>query len=99
MLGKKLKIEKSTKKQKWNLFNNSGEISQELLKGAHIELFSNRQMVLEGCLGVLEYNDTYLKLRLQNGAIVLCGSSFNIVCFENKTMTIKGKIDSLEFCM
>lgn len=97
-MSKKLKIEKSKKKEKWNLFNSKVDvIDKDLLTGTHIELFFNNQIVIEGCLGVLEYNDTYLKLKLQKGAIILVGNQFDIVTFENKTMTVKGKINSVEF--
>ena len=50
-------------------------------------------------MGVYEYNDTYLKLRLSKGALVLCGERFDIVTYEEKTITVKGKINSLEFCL
>jgi sporulation protein YqfC len=55
--------------------------------------------VIEGCKGVIEYNDNYLKLRLSEGAIVLVGDNFDIVSFEEKTICIKGKINSLEFAV
>ncbi len=99
-LGKKMKIETNKQKEKWNLFKiNEAVLNEDLIKGPHIELFYNNQAVIEGCLGVYEYNDTYLKLRLQKGAVILCGAGFDIVCFENKTITVKGKINSLEFCV
>lgn len=100
LLGKKFKIEKSEKREKWNLFKlNSAVLDDDLIKGPHIELFCNNQIVVDGCLGVYEYNDTYLKLRLSKGALVLCGERFDIVTYEEKTITVKGKINSLEFCL
>lgn len=99
-MGKKLKIERSKRKEKWNLFRlNDAVLDDDLIKGPHIELFCNNQAVIDGCLGVYEYNDTYLKLRLTKGALVLCGTDFDIVTFENKMITVKGKITSLEFCL
>lgn len=99
-MGKKLKIEKTKRKEKWNLFHiESAVLDDDLIKGPHIELFYNNRIVVEGCLGVYEYNDTYLKLRLKSGAIILCGENFDIVTFENDTITVKGKIASLEFCV
>lgn len=99
-MGKKLKIEKSKKKEKWNVFNVASPVlDKDLLKGAHIELFYNNQAVIDGCLGVYEYNDCYLKLKLENGALILSGKDFDIVTFEERMMTVKGKIDTLEFCV
>lgn len=98
-MGKKLKIEKAEKKQKWNIFGGENGFEKALLNGPRIELFSNSQMVIEGCLGVLEYNENYLKLRLAQGALVLAGENFDIVSFEEKTIFIKGKISSVEFAV
>ena len=50
-------------------------------------------------MGVLEYSDSYLKLRLPKGALTVCGGCFDIVSFEGTTITVKGKISSLEFCV
>ncbi len=98
-MGKKLKLETAKKKEKWNLFKiKDSVLEDDLIKGAHIQLYYNNMVVIEGCLGVYEYNDAYLKLRLQKGAVVLSGASFDIVSFEDKTITVKGKINSLEFC-
>ncbi len=99
-MGKKLKIEKTKKREKLNIFGGSGDgFEKALLTGSRIELFSNTQIVIEGCLGVFEYNDNYLKLRLSTGALVLIGEGFDIVSFEEKTIFIKGKISSLEFAV
>lgn len=99
-MGKKLKIEKSGKKEKWYLFKlNSAVLDDDLIKGPHIELFYNNQIVIDGCKGIYEYNDAYLKLRLNKGSLVISGSNFDIVTFENNTITVKGKIISLEFCV
>ena len=99
-MGKKLKIERLQKSTKWNLFKiDSAILDNDLIEGPHIELFYNNQAVIEGCIGVYEYNDTYLKLRLSNGALILSGEAFDILTFEDKTITVKGKINSLEFCL
>ena len=99
-MGKKFKIEKSDKKEKWYLFKlNSAVLDDDLIKGPHIELFYNNQIVIDGCKGIYEYNNTYLKLRLDKGALVISGNNFDIVTFENNTITVKGRITSLEFCV
>jgi sporulation protein YqfC len=48
-------------------------------------------------MGVYEYRDTYLKLKLNKGAVIICGSDFDITQFENRLITIKGIISSVEF--
>ena len=98
-MAKKLKIDTNKKKEKWNIFGSGEELSKTLLMGPRLELFSNNRMILEGCLGIYEYNDNYLKLRLSHGALVLVGKDFDILSFEEKTITVKGVFTSLEFCV
>ncbi len=98
ILAKRIKLEKTKKKEKWNLFTTEKPIDSENLKGAHTEIFSRGRVVIEGCLGVYEYNDTYLKLRLIKGAVIISGTDFSISAFESGTITVNGKISTLEFC-
>ena len=97
-MGKKLKIEKEKKKEKWHFFGDSLP-EKEFVSGPYTEIMGNSKISIDGCLGVFEYKDTYLKLRLQKGSLILCGSGFDIVFFEDKLITVKGKISSIEFCV
>lgn len=97
-LSKKLKIEKTEKREKINL-SGKEENHEVSFMGPHTEIFGNSRINIDGCLGVAEYRDTYIKLRLNKGTLILCGSGFDIALFENKIITIKGKISSVEFCM
>lgn len=97
-MAKKLKIEKSKRKEKWNILKNTDNIiDSNMLSGAHTEIFGNRQISIDGCMGVYEYRDTYLKLKLSRGAVIICGSGFDITHFENRLITVKGTISSVEF--
>ena len=58
-MAKKLKIEKSKRKDKWNLFSdNDGIIDKSMLSGIHTEIFGNGKISIDGCMGVYEYKDT-----------------------------------------
>ena len=95
-MAKKIKTPKA--KNKWRLLRLNEEANDsEMLGTAHIEIFGNGKISIEGCLGVYEYKDTYLKLRLIKGSLILCGTGFNITYFENRTIYIKGKISDVEF--
>lgn len=99
-MAKKFKIKSEKPKEKWRIFNCSDPlIEKEMLLGPHLELFGNREVVVEGCMGIWDYSDSYLKLKLQKGALILCGTSFDIISFENATIRIKGSISSVEFCV
>lgn len=95
-MGDKVKLKK--KKTKWKLGGFSEEeTTRENIGSARIEICGNTRITIDGCLGVYEYRDTYLRLRLTKGAVILCGIGFNIVFFENRQITVKGKISSVEF--
>lgn len=93
-MAKKIKTPK--KKSKWRLLSDV-EIDTEIIGSAHIEIFGNGKISIDGCLGVYEYKDNYLKLRLSKGSVILCGTGFNITYFENHLISVKGKISSIEF--
>ena len=100
MLAKKLKIERQKKKVKWNLFSNLDEVfDNDLLNKTYTEIFSNKKLNIDGCVKVNEYTDTYIKLKLQRGNLIICGSEMQIVFFENNLITVKGELSSIEFCV
>ncbi len=99
-MSKKFKFKSEKPKEKWQIFGCSDSGAQaQRFKGPHIELFGNREITVEGCMGVFEYSDTYLKLKLPKGALILCGCNFDIVAFEGTTITVRGNMSSLEFCI
>lgn len=98
-MGKKIRLEKKPrKKQIWLLGARAIDDANKIL-GTRIELLSNSEITVEGCLGVMEYTDTYLKLRLLKGSVIILGSDFDITMFEDKRISVTGKISSLEFCV
>ena len=98
-MSKKFKFKSEKPKEKWKIFSCGDEIAAGAIKNPHLELFANREIIVEGCMGVMEYSDTYLKLRLPKGALTVCGTDFDIVTFEGTTITVKGNMSSLEFCV
>lgn len=100
-MSKKFKFPSKHKKAKLHLFSFEEDKEKMLRKEvqAHIELFCNREITIEGCLGIFEYKEDYIKLRLLKGSVILCGKSFYVAAFENKIIRIKGIISSVEFCV
>lgn len=98
-MSKKFKFKSEKPKEKWKIFSCGDEISAGAIKNPHLELFGNHEIIVEGCMGVMEYTDTYLKLRLPKGVLTVCGTEFDIVTFEDTTITVKGNMTSLEFCV
>ena len=99
-MSKKFKFKSEKPKEKWRIFNCSqiGE-QTKLTNASHIELFGNKEITVEGCIGVFEYCDTYLNLKLPKGSLIISGTNFDISAFEGTTITVKGNMSSLEFCV
>ena len=97
---KKLKIPSSKKREKPQIFffKKQDEKSNMADIKSHTELYSNEEITIEGCRGILDYSEQYIKLRLLKGGIILFGDTLCITFFENGVIRIKGKISSLEFC-
>lgn len=100
LLKEKFRFPSTKGKNKLKFFGTPDDvIDMDIVKGAHIELFSNKELILEGCRGVFEYDENYIRLRLAKGSMVLCGSNFDIRLYEENTITIKGNISTIEFCV
>ena len=84
------------KKERINLIGND---NNREIKGAHIEMFSNKEIIIDGCCGVCEYGNDYLRLNIGKGSLILNGCDFDIVFFENHLITVRGNISGLEFCV
>ncbi|HHW46535.1 MAG TPA: sporulation protein [Clostridiales bacterium] len=70
-----------------------------LEKGPHIELSTNREAVVDGCRGVIDYNEDRIKLNLGRGTVTFKGRNLQISSFNQSLAVIRGFILSLEFNM
>ncbi len=91
---------KTKKKSKFNFIKNDEELSNyQIANESRTEIFSNKQIIIEGCQKILDYQDTYIKLKLKKGNISLLGEQFVIGNFFEEKIIIKGIISSIEFCI
>lgn len=91
---------KSTKKHKFNLINDRDEIfNSNITGGVHIEIFSNKNAIIEGCKSIVDYEENYIKLKIKKGFLILSGTEFLISSFEEESIIIKGNISTIEFCI
>lgn len=94
----KFKFKSKKQKNKFNFFADKDDIlCTQVLKGAHIEFFSNEEMILEGCACIICYQSDYIELRLKKGTISISGNSLSIKDFEKEKIVIKGNINLVEF--
>lgn len=66
-------------------------------KSVYIEIYDNNEIVLEGCKGILEYNDTTVKVNTGGYIFSVVGRGINIKCLTEASMVIKGFITTIEF--
>lgn len=74
-----------------------GMPSPTLPKVAMIQLMGNRECIVEGCQGVLEYNDDDIKLNI--GTLVLCfqGQDLTLRALNDDGAVVEGTITNLNF--
>ena len=80
---------------------NDSLIKNQARFGANMitELISNREASIDGCRGVVEYDENYIKLNAGKGTMTLYGSNLQIVSYNDASLLITGKIERIEFCM
>ncbi len=99
-MGKKFVFDSKKKNKKINLLLTSGDsINKEMLNGANIQMFSNKEIIVDGCDKVSDFNSDYLKLKITKGYLIIYGKNFNIVNFEGRIIDVVGAISSVEFCL
>lgn len=86
-------------KDKVTLFGKGLELPPGIIGGAHIELFSNREMVVDGCKGIMEYSDSRICLNIGKGSLTICGSDLQLTSLGLDNAVISGTIVNVEFCM
>lgn len=64
---------------------------------ARFEISGNREVIVDGCRGVLEYDET--KIRINTGKMITCfiGRGLTIKCLSPDSLVIEGFITSIEF--
>ncbi|MEG1869744.1 MAG: YabP/YqfC family sporulation protein [Oscillospiraceae bacterium] len=74
------------------------ELSHELLEQPfHMELGSNREAIIEGSMGILQYDENIIKLGMGQCVTVFRGRNLHIQCMTSSSVIIKGFITGIEF--
>lgn len=76
-----------------------GAYTMSGIGGVHIELISNKEAIIDGIKGVLEYDETLVKLNIGRGTVEFWGSDMELLSLDESELCIKGQITKLEFCM
>ncbi len=62
-----------------------------------IEILGNREIVIDGCKGVVEYGENIIKLSLGENILTLTGSELVINSFDSGIAVIIGQIGDISF--
>ncbi len=63
----------------------------------HIELSGNREAIVDGCKGVLEYDENTIKLNTGKTIVRFTGTDLSINTLNMETAVIEGNIVTLDF--
>ena len=97
---KKRKLSLKPPRAKVDLLGKALELPPGALgKGAHIELSSNREATVDGCKGVMEYEECRIKLNIGSGSVTFCGRGLEITNLIGNQAVIAGFITGLEYTM
>lgn len=64
-----------------------------------MEIITNRELTVDGCKGVIEYDENYIKLNAKKGTVTIFGVDLEIKSYSEAALFIAGKIERIEFCM
>ncbi len=86
--------------QKSNIFA-LGRVAEEsrvaFLPMVRVELLSNKQAVVDGCRGILEYSDTCIRLSADRLIVKFTGHDLEIKCLTDSGAVIEGCLLAVEY--
>lgn len=62
-----------------------------------IELTGNREIIIDGCKGVVEYTENNIRISLLENVLSLSGDNLLIQSFDNDVVIINGQISDIDF--
>ena len=62
-----------------------------------IELLGNSEAVVEGCKGILEYDDNIIRIAIHKMEVKFSGMDLSIKSLNSESVIIEGQISGIEF--
>jgi sporulation protein YqfC len=63
----------------------------------NIELYGNKQIIIDGAKSVIDYSEDFLKIDLGNICLKISGNKLVIESFVYEQIDVKGEIITVEF--
>ena len=77
---------------------NSLELPKDLMLGAAIvTVTGRREALISNYKGILEYEDSFIRVQTKNCRILISGSHLAIDYYTNEEMKITGFIDNIQY--
>lgn len=73
------------------------QLPDVILNEAKIEMISNREIIVDGCKGVVEYGENLIKLNIGELVLSLAGDNMIIESFDSGVAIIRGKFAEISF--
>lgn len=64
---------------------------------SHIEINSGREVLIEGCRGILEYSDTRIQVSVGRQAVAVIGSDLTVRNMFTQVIVVTGHISGIEY--
>ena len=73
------------------------QLPQVIVNEPKIEMTGNREIIVDGCLGVVEYGENLIKLNIGETVMSISGDGLVINSFDNGVAVISGQIGEISF--
>ena len=95
---RKKRNEKGTKQGLKSAVSKTFDIPMETFSNvSQLDILSNKEALLEGCKGILEYDDNIIRISGHKMEIKFTGEGLTLKCLTTENIMITGKIWSVEF--
>lgn len=64
---------------------------------SHFEINSNKEVIVEGCKGILQYDENIIRVNMGKMVTSFCGRNLSLKCLDSDSLVIIGFITSIEF--
>ena len=64
---------------------------------SHFEMNSNKEVIIEGSKGILQYDENVIKINMGKMVTMFCGRNLSLKCLDVDSLVISGFIISIEF--
>ncbi len=72
-------------------------MQDNVLSSVHIEMRSNRELMLEGCQKIEEYDENIVKIKVPKMWISVFGRNLELRCLTPDSLIVSGVVSSVEF--